>query len=255
MFAYVGNSNKEIARLHEALKESARNDPVADAARKSAGRGLRIGASCIDGWGYVIVTNGSVMHYRSATPIFDDSHKIPEIEGRSFAIFHARKASDQKKLGLTFSHPFLAVNKGDMLYLAHNGMVKMRPNPSSSDTEYALKVLNERGVEAGIERLESQTISGLNLMLLEIEKPSNIPSLKFFNYYNNPTDNPHLSNYFNMYYSANEDGIAVVSSTLLCYGITSDGKVPYAKLMHVEELEHHTPEVGHEEAGLLAALR
>jgi len=227
MFAYVGRSNQDIAALHKALKESARNDVIA--------REFKSEGHCVDGWGYVMLSQSGLFHYRNGKPIFDDEHELPRLDGKVYAIFHARRASDKHKLGTVFAHPFPGSLSEHAIYLAHNGLVDMGDlsGADMTDTEYALRVITRKGLTAGIEELKDLTLTGLNLLILEIDKQTQAPAIRYLNFY----VNPHRSRYFDMHFAEMADGKAIVSSTLLKYGIKRDTVlgVPFDRLSDLEE--------------------
>ncbi len=226
MFAYVGTSHREIKSLHTALKEASRKNEV--------GQEVGLQNACSDGWGYVIVNGTDIMHHRSITPIFEDDHRIPVTTGKTYAIFHARRASDLSKVEKSFTHPFDGSNERDLTFLAHNGRVTMdrQANPGIIDTEFALKVILEKGLEEGVRHLGPLTENALNLLVLQINRLTEQPSLQFLNFYTDPSE----GNYFDMFYTRMRNGVAVVSSTLPEFGIRAEGKVPYDKLVDIENL-------------------
>ncbi|MDE1834040.1 MAG: hypothetical protein KGH64_01745 [Candidatus Micrarchaeota archaeon] len=229
MFSYAGNSHTDIAELHKALKSAARNDAY-------MARNGRAG-QCADGWGYVMATQGRIFRYTTDIPIYDDRHTIPRISSKAYAIFHARKASDRRKLGVGFSHPFEDSGRDGLIFLAHNGLVRMddQNDLTRSDTEYAMQIISEKGIEKGLEVLRGLTLTGLNLAILQVEKPENSHALMYLNFYKNNHIN-YLKRYFELYYKRTDSGISVMSSSLLGYGIKPDGIVPYGVLGNIERL-------------------
>ena len=226
MFAYVGESNEELAELYEALKRASENDVIRVKYGKSKEHR--------DGWGYVINAANGIFQYKTGRAIFDDDHELPRAEGMMQAIFHARLASDKGKIGSIFSHPYFAAAEDRMIWLAHNGALKENAatDPNLVDSEYILKSVTNRGMDGGVEESKRATDTALNLLVLEVKRSTMSASLKYLNYY--PKDD--MKEYYDMYHSRMRGGAAVFSSTLKEYGLRGAEKVKYGTL---EELEWH----------------
>ncbi len=205
MFAYVGSSRKDMGRLYSALKEAARCDNTL--------KGME-GMSHDDGWGCVILNGGRLVHYRSIKPVYSDgAFAMPEIDGTTYAIFHARKASNSSPKGLAiFSHPFVAVTESAVLFMAHNGGLQSSEIPVNTvDSELALKKIVEAGSLTGAKAaLEQVTGSALNLLLLSVEREGDAARMEYLNHWNGEE----RSSYYRMYYADMEGGRAVFSSTM-----------------------------------------
>lgn len=227
IFAYCGSSVAELERLRKALSEAAEYDMIAE----KLGLGF---SSHADGWGYVIASeDGKLLHYRNSAPIFKDGHRIPQVDGKFFALFHARKASEKGLVGPIFSHPLVDSSGSETLFLLHNGRVDKEAigNELGIDTNYlvdseaALKFISKKGVEKGSEALEKYTVSGLNLMLLSFGRVTGEINMYCKNYYIRRDK----SEYYDLYIADMDEGKAVFSSTLSNYGMVGR-KVAYGKL-------------------------
>jgi glutamine amidotransferase len=224
MFAYVGSSTEELMRLYEALKNSAQRDTRRNNTKHS------------HGWGYVIYDQDSIYYYKSKNAIFEENFSIPKnIEGRNFyAIFHARQASNIKTVSSRFSHPFIESNEEEFIYLAHNGYVneeklksRLNYNGLTIDSELVTKFLAKYGLNnETIEELKELTVTGLNLLILKIDKTSGEAELYYLNYYKRDKE------YYEMYYWEGLRGKAIISSTLLDYGIKGE-LVEFGKLLKI----------------------
>ncbi|CAB49028.1 class II glutamine amidotransferase [Pyrococcus abyssi] len=111
----VGNGYR-MRPLVEALIKASKDDPY----KAARGRGNQHK----DGWGYVLVSNGSIIHYKSSKPIFEDEEannlleKLPDF---GVLILHSRAAS-QGKVNSFNAQPFsYASPHGYQLYFMHNG--------------------------------------------------------------------------------------------------------------------------------------
>jgi glutamine amidotransferase len=203
MFAYIGDSQDDLERLYESLKKAAEYD-----ATETNSKSKRHG----DGWGCAILTEDGLTHYRTKTAIFEDDFNIPEIRGRTYAIFHARKASAKSPKGAPiFSHPFTADAEGKILFLAHNGKLK-GPFPGNTvDTEIALKIVAERGgLERALPELKAMTETALNLLLLEISRGEERAEIRYLNYWTPGCSAEH----YRLYRRKMRGGSAVFSSTM-----------------------------------------
>ncbi|MHB1708795.1 MAG: class II glutamine amidotransferase domain-containing protein [Thermoplasmataceae archaeon] len=111
MFAMVGEFSQVFPEIFMSLQDVARNDPLLDA------MGIDPPMHS-DGWGYVSLSGGNLVHYRSAAPVYDSN---PVSAHNGFILLHARKASPQEPHGVVNSHPFHASDQDMDIYLAHNG--------------------------------------------------------------------------------------------------------------------------------------
>lgn len=111
----VGNGYR-MRPLVEALIKSSENDPY------KAARGK--GSQHKDGWGYVLVSRDSIVHYKSSKPIFEDDEAkrlMNSLPSFGALILHSRAAS-QGKVNSFNAQPFsYASPYGYQLYFMHNG--------------------------------------------------------------------------------------------------------------------------------------
>lgn len=222
MAAYVGNSREEMVGLYRSLKATVRSE--------AESKGVRKAEQCMDGWGYVVASDCGIVHYRTGRSILDDRISLPNTEGMTYAIFHARKATDKSTVSWEFSHPFAGRVGSGQIYLAHNGQIKFNARDGCTmDTQYGLEVIEREGVERGVEKLKGIVKTGLNLLILEADAG---PRLRFLNFYLDRTK----SGYFDMFYRKTDSGIVVVSSTLRQNGIKTASRVPYGELMDMDSL-------------------
>ncbi|MCL5413301.1 MAG: hypothetical protein M1569_02775 [Candidatus Marsarchaeota archaeon] len=225
MLAYVGRSNDELAGLKKALKATVRAEVD--------GTGRTYEGKCVDGWGYALVADGRIVHYRTGMSILDDNHEFPEMNGIIYAVVHARKASNREMVGSRFSHPFTVSTDKSTIFMCHNGLIRVdKKFPNVIDTEQGLRVIERRGVEKGIEMLKGITETGLNLFILQVDRDTGKTSIRYLNFYTDSSS----SSYFDLFFSKLKDGVAVVSSSLLDHGL--DGKrVEYGKLLDMANLQ------------------
>ncbi|WP_457742039.1 class II glutamine amidotransferase [Thermococcus sp.] len=113
---FARGQGEKIQGLFEALVRSAENDPYR--ARRSGKRQHR------DGWGYVLLRDDSVYHYRSTRPIFNDPERfrlIKQLEGNVVLMAHARAAS-QGSVNILNTQPFqFSSCNGFSFWFMHNG--------------------------------------------------------------------------------------------------------------------------------------
>ncbi|KUH33951.1 glutamine amidotransferase [Thermococcus celericrescens] len=114
---FAAGDGKRIRPLLDALVRSSENDPYKE--RRGRGNQHR------DGWGYVLLKEGSVKHYRSLRPIFEDAAALgslrEELEGFAVLMAHTRAAS-QGARNLFNVHPFAFSSRhGFTFWLLHNG--------------------------------------------------------------------------------------------------------------------------------------
>ncbi|WP_206203780.1 class II glutamine amidotransferase [Thermococcus sp. 21S9] len=108
-----------IESLARAFMKSAENDPYR--ARRGGKSQHR------DGWGYVLLSDGSVHHYRSARAVFEDGKGFSRLvellreSDNAVLLAHAR-ASSQGSLGLFNVQPFaFSTRRGFSFWFLHNG--------------------------------------------------------------------------------------------------------------------------------------
>ena len=111
----VGDGDKMVP-LVEAIVRASENDPY----KEARGRG----SQHRDGWGYVLLEDGSVRHYRSVRPVFEDEPGVEglvgSLDGFSVLLVHTRAASQGSK-GLLNTQPFALSSAGFSCWLYHNG--------------------------------------------------------------------------------------------------------------------------------------
>ncbi|MFP3205600.1 MAG: class II glutamine amidotransferase [Metallosphaera yellowstonensis] len=210
MFAYVGSSTRELESLYKALRESASNDTRRIKDNKHG-----------DGWGYVIYSGEVIWYYRSRRAIYDENFTVPQVDGKFYAVFHARQASKKETVSSRFSHPFQESNEKELIFLAHNGYVDEEELKEwlgyqgyTTDSELVTKALAKFGMRPEVmERLREYTVSALNLLILRVDKGSGVGRLYYLNYFKKDPE------FYRMYLSQGMEGKAVFSSTLKDYGI------------------------------------
>ncbi len=208
MFAYVGSSHAELNGLYIALKKAAMHDRTLTWIDDKQHR---------DGWGCVILNGSNLIYHRSMNPIFNDAFSIPRISGKTYAIFHARKArKGTKKIGLpVFSHPFMAETDSSTIFLAHNGSLTDPIPDTKVDSEIALKMITERGsLKRALGTLKKRDERGLNLLVLTIHRTTREAKLEYLNYWNKKTVKMEKYQYYRLYKKRLKAGSAVFSSTL-----------------------------------------
>lgn len=210
MFAYVGRSSKDIEQLANALSKSAKSDTK-----------TRTGISHKDGWGYSIFSDRGIDYYTSPNPIYNEKIKLPLVEGQIFAIFHARKATDQSSVKKKFSHPLLGLTEDSQVFFAHNGSVEtnylkkaLDVGGEMIDSELALRYVLKNGLES-TKNLEEHTTmnSALNLLILKVKRDG-LAELFVKHFYRKDPEKSDKTEYYNLYYQDMEEGKAVFSSTL-----------------------------------------
>lgn len=217
MFAYIGSSNEELSILYLALKEAAENDPIAEMFGGES--------SHEDGWGYVIAgEDGSLHHYRTSKPIYNDLHRIPEMVGGFSAIFHVRKASDKTTIRPAFAHPLLEDNENELLFFAHNGSLEKEPLAKALgfagitiDSELAAKLYARDGTKC-MRLLEKNTKSALNLLIMHINRKTGKAQIYYKKYY----VKPEKAEFYDLYYKELDNGRTVYSSTLDQLGLNGE---------------------------------
>lgn len=215
MFAYIGDSNEELMQLYSALKKAAAYDQIATE--------FKVGfEKHDDGWGYAIAgDDGSLRHYRTSRPIYEDAHTIPRMEGNFSAIFHVRKASDGAAVVPSFAHPFVEDSEGELIFFAHNGSLEKGPLAKelgfkgvAIDSELAAKLFARDGAKC-MTLLEKNTKSALNLLIMQIDKVTGRVQVSYKNYYVRKD----REGFYRLYLASLPHGKAVYSSTLGVFGI------------------------------------
>ncbi|WCN28999.1 class II glutamine amidotransferase [Thermococcus kodakarensis] len=110
---------QEVAPLFDALIKSAQNDPYREKRNKKTQHP--------DGWGYVLLREENVTHYRSVLPIFNDPNaenllnSLTEEDSQVVLMAHARAASQGGKT-LFNVQPFqFSTRHGFSFWFMHNG--------------------------------------------------------------------------------------------------------------------------------------
>ncbi|MBO8173811.1 MAG: class II glutamine amidotransferase [Thermococcus sp.] len=114
---FAVGEGKRVKPLLEALLKSSEHDPYKLARKK--------GSQHRDGWGYVLLKNSCVEHYKSENAIFEDKKKVKELMEKldDFVIFlaHTRAASQGEK-NLFNVQPFaFSTKRGFIFWTMHNG--------------------------------------------------------------------------------------------------------------------------------------
>lgn len=217
MFGYCGELEADVHALFAGLKRACANDPMLPAVAEGCSR------HC-DGWGYVIHADNGLFHYRTSRPVYEDDAVLPKLQGGIRAIFHGRFASDPDLSGHIFSHPFMAANRGEVMFLAHNGGVDPDPLPARTvDSEWVLEEIIRHGdIAAALPKLKQHTRTALNLLLLTIGRGKETPaSLQYFHYFK-PTE-PDKAAYYQLFLGSMPGGRALVSSTFTLEGAKAAG--------------------------------
>ncbi|NJE08665.1 class II glutamine amidotransferase [Thermococcus sp. M39] len=114
---FAVGEGKRVRPLLEALLKSSEHDPYKLARNK--------GSQHRDGWGYVLLKDDYVEHYRSESAIFEDRRKVNEVIEKldGFVVFlaHTRAASQGEK-NLFNVQPFaFSTKRGFIFWTMHNG--------------------------------------------------------------------------------------------------------------------------------------
>jgi predicted glutamine amidotransferase len=114
---FAVGEGERMRPLLEALVKASENDPY------KAARGK--GNQHRDGWGYVVFQDGSLTHYRSEKPVFEDMEAVKKLSGslHGFTVLlaHSRAASQGTK-SLFNVQPFaFSSRRGFSFWLYHNG--------------------------------------------------------------------------------------------------------------------------------------
>ncbi|OWP55562.1 MAG: hypothetical protein B2I17_09305 [Thermoplasmatales archaeon B_DKE] len=187
MFGIVGDFQEAFPDLFNALQDVARHDPLLELSGNEPPRHS-------DGWGYVSSSSGSLVHFRTANPIYNSGPIDPE---NGFFIAHARKASPSEPLGATNSHPYHASDETMEVYLAHNGafekrgladIIGIKETEDQTDSEFFLQLMmlqkgtlmQRLGGALGIIRQHRLLAGTPNLIVLGIRKDNGMPELLYY---------------------------------------------------------------------------
>ncbi len=221
MFAYAGDSRKDLQLLVSALRKAAEKDTTAE----------RVPLKEIvhpDGWGFALYSNRGMAYYRSDQPIFKENVILPPTDGKVYAIFHARKASKGNPVKTRFSHPFFGTTENSFIFLAHNGSLDKERlartlglTGDAIDSELALKYAMQKGLAATSNDLEDYTKmnSALNLLVLEIRKDGG-EEVFLKQFYRKEGGKLDKTRYYEICHENLRGGRAVFSSTLNDYGFS-----------------------------------
>ncbi|AHF79476.1 class II glutamine amidotransferase [Thermococcus paralvinellae] len=112
----VGEGEK-VKSLVDTLVKASENDPY-KAKRKW-------GEKHKDGWGYLLLVNNSVVHYKSEKPIFGDLGEVEKLKERleEFVVLLAHtRAASQGEVRLFNVHPYhFSTERGFEFWIFHNG--------------------------------------------------------------------------------------------------------------------------------------
>jgi len=114
---FAVGEGKRVKPLLEALLKSSEYDPYKLARKR--------GSQHKDGWGYLLIKNNYIEHYRSESAIFDDKKKVREVMEKldDFVILlaHTRAASQGEK-NIFNVQPFaFSTKRGFIFWTMHNG--------------------------------------------------------------------------------------------------------------------------------------
>jgi len=114
---FAAGRGEEMVPLVDAFVKASRNDPYKAARGKRPYHG--------DGWGYVLLRDEGVSHYRSLRPVFEDNTAVERLknslEGFTVLMAHSRAAS-QGGRSLFNVQPFaFSTRRGFSFWLYHNG--------------------------------------------------------------------------------------------------------------------------------------
>jgi len=150
MIALSAGGISDINFWLHALAEAASNDPFL---QKLSG----YDALHNNGWGLAALSGNRLLHYRSATPMWEDNALdalAGLLEAPVVLVAHARKASVGTPLGVGAAHPFpLDTRDGGVLFVAQNGgvavdklagLIEEKPLLDSVDTFVYSVALAER---------------------------------------------------------------------------------------------------------------
>ncbi|WP_258084330.1 class II glutamine amidotransferase [Thermococcus thermotolerans] len=166
---FATGEGREIVPLLDAIVKASENDPY----KEKRGRGKQHR----DGWGYVLLKDGTVRHYRSMRPIFEDAEAVKalrdELTGFVTLMVHSRAASQGVK-SLFNVQPFAFSSRhGFTFWLLHNGdLDKSRIIELADLDEKELENVSDTYVFGAYlcRRLQSPTLSNLLVHYRTIEE-------------------------------------------------------------------------------------
>jgi hypothetical protein len=209
MLAFVGDGSTDLTGLFAAFRQGSQRDPYVKAALGNY--------TCHPhGWGYALYDGINLHHFRSSAPVWRERVVLPRMKGKyTCAIFHSRLASDETLNAPICSHPFVAATNSEVLFLAHNGGVKVEDHCAGRivDSEFALSLIAEAGgIQNALQHLKKLTRTALNLLLLRIPRDGGgAPSIECVNYYK--SKQPERIAYYMMHTADFAGGKVVMSST------------------------------------------
>lgn len=229
---YVGDSREDLEKLVDGLRWAARKDTT-------SGRLVVHG----DGWGYAVYSDLGRFSYKTQKAIFEDEIDLHKTKGKTYAIFHARKASPGYKAEKRSSHPFFGETEDSFVYFAHNGSLDDEvlrrltgSNGDAIDSELAFRYMLQIGILPASSELERyvKSNSALNLLVLEIKKGGGA-EVYVKNYYRKDGTKRDMTKYYQIFKQDMDGGKAVFSSTFndnhfLGRGLGKEGLIPFSEL-------------------------
>ncbi len=229
---YVGDSREDLEKLVDGLRWAAQNDTT-------SGKLVVHG----DGWGYAVYSDLGRFSYKTQKAIFEDKIDLHKTKGKTYAIFHARKASPGYKAEKRSSHPFFGETEDRFVYFAHNGSLDdgaLRRltgfNGDAIDSELAFRYMLQTGVSSAASELEKHVMSNsaLNLLVLEIRKSGGV-EVYVKNYYRKDETKRDMTKYYQILKQDMDGGKAVFSSTFndnrfLGKDLGKEGLIPFSEL-------------------------
>ncbi len=224
IIGYVGKSEADLQNLYAAFGQGSACDPYL----KKAGYNFTCHK---DGWGYVLLDDNGLHHYRSSRAVYDDKVALPRLTGTIYAILHSRLGSDQTLNGHICAHPFSGSTDEGVLFFAHNGGVDCENLPKRMvDSEWAFaQILKAGSVEKALPMLKERTKQGaaLNLLILTLYRDNTKPpAIHYLNYYKSE-DEGRIA-YYQMYTGDMTAGKAVFSSTIADLPVKGLGSIKKA---------------------------
>ena len=209
MLAFVGDGSADLTALFAAFQEGSQCDPYVEAA-------LGKYTCHPHGWGYVMYDGVDLHHFRSSAPVWKEKVELPRMKGKTvYAILHSRLASDETLNAPICSHPFVTATNQEVLFLAHNGGVRIEDDSVGRivDSEWALSLIAKADCRnKALERLKKLTHSALNLLLFTIPRGGKqTPSIHCLNFFK--SDKPERIPYYRMYTADFAGGRVFLSST------------------------------------------
>ena len=236
MLAFVGEASTDLTGLFAAFRHGSEHDPYVKAALGNY--------TCHPhGWGYVLYDGTDLRHFRSAAPVWQEKVELPRMKGKhAYAIFHSRLASDETLNTPICSHPFVTATDQEVLFLAHNGGVKIEDDCAGRivDSEWALSLIAKAGgIKNALQHLKQLTQSALNLLLLRLPRDgSHAPSIECLNFYK--SSQPERIAYYRMYTADFAGGKVVLSATfkdLKIEGLQNIQPAPFDELFSLGDVK------------------